>query len=303
MNIACRRFAAWLIAMTIALTASVAIAADSTGVESGLVPFSEDPDVTYKKKQLFPLWKDKLKASQLRRLPPPYGVMLITNWMDSDWRFKSATVSLGGSNPISLDAAANATMDLNIGTTGIKGDVWVLPFLDVMGGFGRVDVDAQLGLRNIPLDWDAGSGYTYGDAIIPMTFDGTYYSVGFVVAGAYRHFYGAADVSWVKTDLSGDDASLSTSGFWTFTASPKFGYNAGLSQVYIGARYISKNEHYTGNINLPTGNPLAFDVMITTDTWAPNAGIRTIIQNHWEVLMEVAGGVRHQITGGVGYRW
>lgn len=284
-------------------TAASALAQDSTAIVRGDVPFTNVPDTMYVKKAMFPLWMEKVRARGMAgKLPPPYGIMLINNWMASDWRFISAAVSLGGSNPISIDAAANATMELDINTRGIKGDIWVLPMLDVMVGYGEVDVDAQLGLRDIPVAFDVGSGYTYADAIIPMDFTGTYYSVGGVAAGAYKHLYAAVDFNWLKTSLNGD-ASLSADGFWTFTAAPKFGYNAGLSQLYIGARYISKNEHYTGTVDLPSGNPLGFDVRITTDTWAPNAGMRTIIHNEWEFLLEVAGGRRHQITVGAGYRW
>jgi hypothetical protein len=290
------------IAFLFALPA-VALAADSTAVVKGTMPFSDEPDTAYVKKHFFPLWQEKLQGRiGARALPPPYGVMLLNNWMLSDWRFKSAAVSLGGSNPISLDAAANATMNLSIGTRGFKADLWLLPFLDLFAGGGDVDVEASLGLRDIPLHFDPGVGFVNGDAIIPMKFSGSYYSLGFVGAYAYKHFYGAMDASWVKTSLNGD-ASLSEDGFWTFTGAPKIGYNAGLSQLYIGARYVSKNEHYKGTVTLPNGNPLGFDVKITTDTWAPNAGMRTVIQKNWEFLIEVAGNPRHQITAGAGYRW
>jgi hypothetical protein len=279
--------------------AAAAHAQDTTGV----VPFSNEPDVSHRKKHIFPLWQDKLTAEHMRRLPPPYGVMLIGNWLQSDWEFKSALVGLGGSNPISLDAAQDATMNLRINTNGVKPDVWLLPFLDVMVNVGRVDVDAELGLRNIPVDFDPVAGeYTYADAIIPMTFDGDYYGFGIVPAYGVGHLYFAADMSWIKTDLSGS-ADLSASGFWTFSVAPKIGYNAGLSQIYVGARYISKNEHYAGTIPLASGNPLSFDVEISTDSWAANAGMRTIIQNQWEVIIETGFGRRYQITGGVGYRW
>ena len=99
------------------------------------------------------------------------------------------------------------------------------------------------------------------------------------------------------------NASLSADGFWTFTAAPKVGYNAGLSQVYVGARYISKNERYKGTVPLPSGNDLTFDVNVKTDSWVGNFGIRTVIRQHWELLMESALGKRYQITGGLGYRW
>jgi hypothetical protein len=285
-----------------------ALAQDSLAVPHGVVPFSDQPDTAYVKKHIFPLWQEKVRArGRMGSLPPPYGVMLLDNWMNSDWKFLSAAVSLGGSNPISLEAAQNATMELNIGTLGLKGDLWVLPFLNIFAGGGQVDVDANLTLRNIPIYFDPGGvgrppQFVYGDADVPMTFSGDYYSLGFVIAGAHRHFYGAMDASWVKTSLSGS-ASLSADGFWTFTAAPKIGYNAGLSQIYIGARYVSKNEHYTGTVDLPSGNPLGFDVLITTHSWAPNAGMRTVIREHWEFLIEVASDPRQQITAGAGYRW
>jgi len=231
--------------------------------------------------------------------------MAITNWMNSDWRFESAAVSLANSPYLNLDAAQNATMNLEIQTTGVKFDLWVLPFLDLMVGGGNVDVDAKLGLRDIPIYFDPalGGGTTVrGDAIIPMEFGGSYYSLGTVLAGAYKRFYGAADMSWVKTKLNGD-VNLGADGFWTFTAAPKVGYNAGLSQVYVGARYISKNEHYFGTVPLASGETLGFDVKVKTDSWVGNAGIRSVIRKHWEILMEVAMGVRQQITAGVGYRW
>ncbi len=277
----------------------------------GTMPFSGEPD-SYERseKRIFPLMRERLGERQ-RELPPPFGVMFVTNWMDSDWHFKSAAVGLDGTNPISLDAAANATMDLQIQTNGVKADLWLLPFLDVMAGVGKVEADVSLGLRDVPLYFDPGNlsgpsqhnaGFVYGDKIVPMTFTGDYYSFGGVLAGVYKRFYAATDFSWVKTQLQGN-ASLSADGFWTFTAAPKFGYNAGLSQVYIGARYISKNEHYKGTVPLATGNNLSFDVKVKTDSWVGNFGIRTVIRKHWELLMESALGKRYQITGGVGYRW
>jgi hypothetical protein len=283
---------------------------DATPVQ-GTIPFTNQPD-TYDRGEhrTFPLLGDKARARG-KELPPPFGVMYITNWMDSDWEFKSAAVSLDGSHPVSLDAAQNATMDLQVQTNGVKADMWLFPFLDVMAGFGKVNVDVNLGLRDIPLYFDPGNaagplqhdpGFVYGDKIVPMKFGGDYYTFGGVLAGGYKRFYGAVDMSAVKTTLQGS-ASLSADGFWTYTAAPKIGYNAGLSQIYVGARYLSKNEHYKGTVPLASGSNLGFDVKIKTSSWVGNFGLRTVIRKHWEILMESALGTRYQITGGVGYRW
>lgn len=296
-----------IFAALLLLSPWAAVAQGSTSTVQGVLPFSSEPD-TYERssRRLFPLMSEKMREKikgRERDLPPPFGVMYVTNWMDSDWQFQSAAVSLKGSPYINLEAAQNATMDLQIRTNGAKADLWVFPFLDVMVGVGRVDVDAQLGLRDIPVDYDPGSGTTtYADAIIPMEFEGDYYSIGGVLAGAYKRLYGAADFSWVKTELTGN-AELSADGFWTFTFAPKVGYNAGLSQVYVGARYISKNEHFMGTVELSGGEEMGFDVNIKTASWAPNFGVRSVIRKQWEVFMESSLGVRHQITGGIGYRW
>jgi hypothetical protein len=271
----------------------------------GTMPFSNEPDTHQPpEKHFFPLLADKARAHG-RELPPAYGVMYVTNWMDSDWRFTHAAVSLSGSPYVNLDAAKNATMDLQVQSNGAKADVWLFPFLDFMVGAGKVDIDAQLGLKDIPISFVPGLGggtTVRGDKIVPMKFGGDYYSAGGVLAGAYNRFYGACDFSWVKTKLQGD-AQMSSSGFWTFTAAPKIGYNAGLSQVYVGARYISKNENFKGTIDVPSGQRVGFDVNVKTDTWVGNFGIRSVIRKHWEILMESALGKRYQITGGIGYRW
>jgi hypothetical protein len=271
-------------------------AEESVVSKQGTLPFSSEPD-TYERsnERIFPLLRDKLNLKEREKeLPPPFGVMYLTNWMDSDWEFQSAEITLrDGGTPVSIDAAQGATMDLQIQTNGAKADLWVLPFLNLMVAAGRVDVDVQLGLQDVPVDVDiVGSEVSRGDLIVPMNFSGDYYSFGGVLAGAYKRLYGAVDMSWVKTSLEGD-ASLSADGFWTFTAAPKFGYNAGLSQVYVGARYISKNERYQGNVVLPSGDNMGFDVKIKTDSWSPNFGVRTVIREHWEILMESSIGARH----------
>ena len=226
-------------------------AAAPNATPSSDMPAMEEPA----KKHFFPLFAEKLRLKERKfELPPPYGVMVLTNWLDSDWEFTSASVSLEDSPYINLPAAEKATMDLQSATTGMKADVWILPFLDFMVGGGSVDVDANLGLIDIPISYSPIGGVVRGDKVVPMKFEGEYYSVGFVIAGAYKGFYGALDASWVKTELNGD-ASLSEDGFWTLTASPKVGYNAGLTQFYVGARYISKMNISWERSTWPAGKP------------------------------------------------
>jgi len=287
--------------LIIALATGLRANEPADALSSDIAPATAGPA----KHRLFPLMSARMREEIQKRgreLPPPYGVMALGNWLDSDWDFLSASVSLSDSPYVDIPAGETATMDLQSTTVGFKADVWVLPFVDLMIGGGRADIDANLNLFDVPVSFSPGQGVTRGDKIVPMKFDGEYYSFGFVIAGAYKKFYGAIDASWIKTQLNGD-ASLSADGFWTLTVSPKIGYNAGMTQFYIGARYLSKNEHYVGTVPLASGQTLGFDVQIETASWAPNFGIRTVVREHWEVLVECAFSTRRQITAGVGYRW
>src|SRR6478752_3596665 len=128
-------------------------------------PSSDVPATTEPAKEhFFPLFAEKLRMKERKfELPPPYGVMALTNWLDSDWKFTSASVSLEGSPYINLPAAEKATMDLQSSTTGVTADVGILPFLDFRVGGGRVDVDANLGLIDTPISYSPIGGVVRGD--------------------------------------------------------------------------------------------------------------------------------------------
>src|SRR4051812_23315687 len=85
------------------------LAEDAAPTVTGTIPFTSEPDTHQRPPdRIFPLFKKQLVKDPNRELPPPFGVMVITNWMNSDWRFESAQVNLNGSNPITIDAASNA---------------------------------------------------------------------------------------------------------------------------------------------------------------------------------------------------
>src|SRR4051812_2633735 len=74
---------------------------------------------------LFPLMTDRMRekiGERARQLPPPYGVMALANWLDSDWDFISASISLSDSPYINIPAGETATMKLQSSTQGLKAD-------------------------------------------------------------------------------------------------------------------------------------------------------------------------------------
>jgi hypothetical protein len=257
-----------------------------------------------KKPSLFPLMQDLIKDRP--EVPPPYGAALIANWLDSDWRFLSATVGIDDVN-VPVEAATNCSANIRVTTTGPKLDLWVLPFLNVFGSAGIVSADNQLILRGVPVGFrPPGVGQpaevVRGDVVVDFDLDGEFYTAGIVLAGGYKKFFASTDFTASNTEFGhGDQVEADQSH--TYSAAVRAGYVVGYSQVWAGGRYINNSSHYRGSSQIPTGHLFSFDVELETATWNMSAGMRTVLQKHWEVLLETGFGDRHMITGSVGYRW
>lgn len=248
------------------------------------------------KEHIFPLMADLVKDRP--EVPPPYGVSVVANWVDTDWEFKSAQVGIDDPS-LPVQAASNSDANIRITTSGLKGDIWVLPFLDVFFVAGRAHGDNQLILRGVPLNLVPPVD---GDVVVDFQLDGNYYTLGGVLAGGYKGFFSSVDFSATRTDF-GKKEDVSADQSATYSVAPRIGYVVGLSQIWLGGRYFNYSTRYVGAIPLPGGQQFSFDVDLDTISWNMTAGMRTVIKKHWEVLLETGVGARHMITGSLGYRW
>ena len=253
---------------------------------------------------VFPLMKDLVKDRP--QVPPPYGVSIVANWVDTDWNFKSAKVGIDDPN-VPAEFATNSAANIGITTTGVKGDVWVLPFLDLFLTVGNAHADNQLLLRGAPIKFippniGQPAEVVRGDVVVDFNLDGTYYTLGGVLAGGYKNFFSSVDFSASRTNF-GKKEDVAADQSATYSVAPRIGYVVGLSQIWVGGRYFNYSTRYTGAIPIPSGQQFSFDVDLDTVSWNFTAGMRTVINKHWEVLLESGAGGRHMMTGSVGYRW
>jgi len=248
------------------------------------------------KPHFFPLMQDLIKDRP--QVPPPYGVSIVSNWGSTDWDFKSATVGIGDINA-SAAFAVGSDADIRISTVGLKGDVWVLPFLNAFAVIGKAHADNQLVLRGAPLNLIPP---VRGDVVVDFDLDGEYYTLGGVLAGGYKQFFFSMDFSATKTDFGNKD-SVNSDQSATYSVAPRIGYVVGLSQVWVGGRYFDYSTQFNGRIPIPSGQQFNFDVELETASWNLTVGMRTMIKKHWEVLLDAGVGDRHMITGSLGYRW
>ena len=245
----------------------------------------------------FPLMKSLLEG---KKFLPPYGVNLVLLDLSGQWDVNKFSAAVGDNDIASVSGKA----DVHPFTYGARGDVWVLPFLNVFAVVGGVKLDVQATGFDLPL---AVTGLppevVRGDVYIDLNFTGYYGGGGIVLMYGWNNYFVSGDYSTVWTHLQSSQSDVTGSELRTDTASFRFGYNAGAVQPYLGARWIKKIDHFEGTVGLPGGQPLTFAVDLRAPTWNYTFGIHSLIARRYEVLVEAGFGDRTHGLVNVGYRF
>jgi hypothetical protein len=252
----------------------------------------------------FPLSKNLLKNQ--RGMPPPYGAAAVYTWVDSDWTITSAKVGLDNAN-VPAEFAANSKANVNLSTAGVKLDVWILPFFNLFTVVGKTNANVQLIFSGAPIGYIPPSlgnpaAIVRGDAVVDFDMNGNYVTIGGVLIGGYKKFFASVDFSATEIDFGHKDLVHGDQDM-TFSIAPRLGYVVGLTQIWLGGRYFNYSSSYGGTVPLSNGGRFSFDVDLDSSAWNLSGGIRTVINEHWEVLLEVGVGKRRMIASSLGYRW
>jgi hypothetical protein len=250
-----------------------------------------------KSDSFFPLWKSLLGD---RKSLPPYGVNLVLFDLNGQWDVKNFSAAVGNNEVVSISGKA----EVHPFTYGVRGDVWVLPFLNVFATAGGVKLNVQATGLDLPL---AVAGIPpqviRGDVNFDLNFTGSYGGGGIVLMYAWRNLFVSGDYSAVWTHLESSQSDVSGNELRTDTASFRVGYIAGHMQPYIGARWVKKIDHFEGTVAGPNGQPLTFAVDLQAPAWNYQVGIHGLIQRHIELLVEAGFGERTHGLVNVGYRF
>ena len=192
------------------------------------------------------------------------------------------------------------TADSEIQNFDVKVDVWLLPFLNVFGIYGRIDGDTLVDLQGLELPLPPQTQR------VVIDYDGDVYGGGLVLAVGGERWFGSVTATFTDTDLSGDfESSVKAT-----TIQPRIGLRAGDGiDVWVGGYIIDAEESHQGTVNLDIGFglgviPIDFAVDLSQkEDFNPSIGMHMMLGESWEATAEIGGGDRDTVLANFTYRF
>lgn len=192
--------------------------------------------------------------------------------------------------------------------TDLKLDVWVLPFLNVFGIYGRIDGETNIDFSalGLPLPPQVSS--------LAVDYDGDVFGGGAVLAVGNDRWFASLTATYTDTDLSGDFKSKVTAK----TIQPRIGARfGGHTEFWVGGYFIEAEESHEGTIELDLGPiiappggpiprpvPLDFAVELSqAEDFNFSFGTHMMFSDAWEATVEVGAGDRSTVLANVTYRF
>ncbi len=236
----------YLLLTALALSLPVGLRAQET---SGVKILPKQGELYDKTKELanpyvLPLWGQKL-GSKGFLLPYPIGVMVNGYAGRQDVVISDLAVGLNDNPMVSLDDVVGfSKVSASIRNINVRADVWLLPFLDVYGIFGKVSAKTKVGINSI-MDKEV-------DFHTEADFHGYEYGVGAMLTGGIRSIFFSLDASKIWTNLDGMatnnsvvNMGLRTGYIFHFQNNPVRNIS-----VWTGATRYFLSSHTEGTVNL-----------------------------------------------------
>ncbi|WP_428309708.1 outer membrane beta-barrel protein [Hydrocarboniphaga sp.] len=274
-----------------------------------------------------PFMKD-LAADRGETLPMPYGLALVYSNTKQDLQLDNLDVTANG-NPTSASSLLHlGRSDIKASTVLLKGDVWLLPFLDVFAFVGqasnKLKVDYSVNGAEVadyygstacddPSDRPAFCERNFTGTIDRDT-DAVNYGGGALLAIANGPAFALMGLIYAKSDASDGDTKVET-----FTASPRAGWrfataSGGSVAVYGGASFVDSKVELSSQQVFATGAPaggnvpqeVVLDYSVSQkneDDWSYLAGVNWDISRRWTLQGEYALGAREGLLTSLVWRF
>ena len=138
--------------------------------------------------QIFPIWGRKAIERGFL-LPLPVGLNINTFYMDQGVALSQLGLSTNDNPTQPVDWIVLGEATSRVASLNFRGDVWVLPFLNVYGMFGKGWASTTVPVTD-PVDFTSD-----------VDQQGNYWGVGLTGTIGVKHNWLAVDVNWTWTDL------------------------------------------------------------------------------------------------------
>lgn len=255
----------------------------------------------------FPIWAQE--AIDLgHELPKPYGFSMTYMKMEQPLIVDSVAFSgLGFIDDLVKIGTSGAQQESE--TLTFRGDLWVLPFLNVYGILGYTQGSSNAVVNPI-LDFPvwAGGPKDLGSLPFELSFKGVTYGAGTTIVGGIDNWFALLDVNYTNTALNILDGEISS-----IVVSPRMGYRWKFKghdmQLWTGAMYQNVEQTFAGNLKdigfdqaLLSGGKFKVEQHLE-DKWNTLIGGQAAVTNNVDLLMEAGVGTRRSLMVSLGYRF
>ncbi|MFM2607652.1 hypothetical protein AAFX30_08505 [Vibrio chagasii] len=306
------------------VTEPVAIYEDDNGVnvlhEERLEEVS-DPrmqEASVKLDRVFPLMGDMVRRQGID-LPLPFGVSVA--YRNQDMNLPMTDYVIGGMRLNDLFDPEDSVATVKAESLSIRGDMNILPFWNVFGYVGKVNVDA-----NVDASYTGAAGEYLQDKLnnklpglgdklcegvsalcnsgrlnVPLHLEYDLRGAGTTLSVGYKEFFASVTGTYSQTRLKGMDDW----GDGIVTVQPMLGYQLVdyRAQFFVGAEYQGLDSRMQGTVKTDDIE-FDYDVGVDINQWALLTGFNKQIGKHYNMtLLYNKGETRSAVTLNLGYRF
>lgn len=274
-----------------------------------------------------PFMRD-LAADRGETLPMPYGLAVVYSNTKQDLELDNLDVTANGNTTSASSLLHLGDSDIKSSSVLLKGDVWLLPFLDVFAFVGqasnKLKADYSINVAEVADYYgssacaDPSNRQTFCERNVTGTIerdsDALNYGGGALLAAARGPAFALMGLIYATSDASGDDTKVKT-----FTASPRLGWRfrtdtGGVVSVYAGASFVDSKVELSNQEVVTTGAPagsnvpteITFDYSVSQkneDAWSYLGGVNWDISRRWTLQGEYALGAREGLLTSLVWRF
>ncbi|EGQ8681785.1 hypothetical protein GKA74_22270 [Vibrio parahaemolyticus] len=275
-------------------------------------------EASVKLDRIFPLMGDMVRRQGID-LPLPFGVSMAYRNQNMNIPFNDFVID--GVRLNDLFDPEDTVGIVNAESFSIRGDVNILPFWNVFGYVGKINVDANVDaaytgesgqyLKDKLNDRLPGLGDKFCDGLsalcnrgrvnVPIHLEYDLRGVGTTLSVGYKEFFASVTGTYSQTRLKGVDD-------WSdgiVTVQPMLGYQLVdyRTQFFVGAEYQGLDSRMDGRVK--TGDiEFDYDIGVELDEWAFLAGFNKQIGKNYNLTMLYnKGETRDSLTLNLGYRF